>query len=40
MKLNSLLSVLTLAGSMIFASSVIAKDVDDKSSGGENRSLF
>ena len=32
MKLNSLLSVLALAGSMIFASSVIAKEVDDKSS--------
>jgi hypothetical protein len=29
MKLNSILSVLTLVGSMIFASSVIAKDVDD-----------
>ena len=39
MKLNSLLSVLTLAGSMIFASSVIAKDVDDKSSGGKQVSL-
>ena len=32
MKLNSLLSVLALAGSMICASSVIAKEVDDKSS--------
>jgi len=39
MKLNSLLSVLTLAGSMIFASSVIAKDVDDKSSGKKHFSL-
>jgi len=39
MKLNSLLSVLTLAGSMIFASSVIAKDVDDKSSGKKQISL-
>jgi len=32
MKPNSLLAVLALAGSMIFGSSVIAKDVDDKSS--------
>ncbi|MCH2347642.1 MAG: hypothetical protein MK299_09680, partial [Pseudomonadales bacterium] len=39
MKLNSLLSVLALAGSMIFASSVIAKDVDDKSSGKKQISL-
>jgi hypothetical protein len=39
MKLNSLLSVLTLAGSMIFASSVIAKDVDDKSSEKKQISL-
>ena len=37
MKLNSLLSV--LAGSMIFGSSVIAKDVDDKSSEKKQISL-
>ena len=37
MKLNSLL--LTLTGSMIFASSVIAKDVDDKSSEKKEASL-
>ena len=39
MKLNSILSVLTLVGSMIFASSVIAKEVDDKSSEKKEVSL-
>lgn len=39
MKLNSLLSVLTLVGSMIFSSSVIAKNVDDIRSGGKQISL-
>lgn len=39
MKLNSILSVLALAGSMIFGSSVFAKDVDYKSSEKKQISL-